>query len=90
MSKFLVVREYNNSPIILEVISETSLTYVTNEVYALNLRDLNPALMRKRVVRWCKDKKCRAGERIATAQFKIEEILSKTEIDEKYKDCIIL
>ena len=90
MSKFLVVREYNNSPIILEVVSETSLTYITNEVYSLNLRDLSPASMRRRVVRWCKDKKCRAGERIDAAQFKIEEILTKAEIEEKYKDCIIL
>jgi metal-dependent hydrolase (beta-lactamase superfamily II) len=81
--KYLLVTEHPHHeggkglPFLLEVIRETSTTYVTPEVFSVNLRDLSPLSMRKKEVRWAKFAGKRSGDNDAQPLFKVRKILNQ-------------
>lgn len=80
--KYLLVTEHphfengRGLPFMLEVIRETSSTYITPEVFSVGLRDLTPTAMRRKEVRWVKATGRRSGDTEVSPLFKVKKILN--------------
>lgn len=80
--KYLLVTEHphheggKGMPFLLEVIRETESTYVTPEVFSVNLRDLSPKSMRRKEVRWSRFEGRRHGDNEVSPLFKVKKILT--------------
>lgn len=80
--KYLFVTEHShydarpNTPLMLEVLRETGTMYVTKEFFPANLRDLAPASLRKKEVRWAKSTGLRSGDNDEHPRFRVKKILN--------------
>jgi hypothetical protein len=80
--KYLLVTEHphheggKGMPFLLEVIRETATTYVTPEVFSVNLRDMSPKSMRRKEVRWSRAEGRRSGDNDVSPLFKVRKILN--------------
>ena len=79
--KYLFVTEHShydarpNTPLMLEVLRETGTMYVTREFFPANLRDMAPASLRKKEVRWVKATGLRSGDKDDHPRFRVKKIL---------------
>ena len=66
-------------PFLLSVLRFSECSFITEEVFAVGLRDISKRYMRSKEVRWRKSTMVRFGENVSSPKFRIRRIIDRVE-----------